>query len=57
MEEKARRLRGFPRYDDETHLYQLPIDRKLFKNFKAQCVEEEVTVREKLISLVKSSLG
>jgi|TARA_R100001530_G_scaffold9605_3_gene9713 hypothetical protein len=57
MEEKARRLRGFPRYDNETHLYQLPISKELFKSFKARCVEEEVTVREKLISLVESSLS
>ena len=57
MDKKAERLRGFPRYDDETHLYMLPINKKLFKSFKAQCVEEEVTVRDKLISLVKSSLG
>ena len=53
----ASRLRGFPRYDDETHLYQLPINKELFKSFKAQCVEEEVTVRDKLISLVKLSLS
>ena len=57
MDKMASRLRGFPRYDDETHLYQLPINKKLFKSFKAQCVEEEVTVRDKLINLVESSLS
>jgi hypothetical protein len=57
MDKKAERLRGFPRYDDETHLYMLPINKKLFKSFKAQCVEEEVTVRDKLTSLVELSLS
>ena len=57
MEEKARRLRGYPRYDDDTHLFQLPINRVLFTSFKVQCVAEGVTVRDKIISLVKSSLS
>lgn len=57
MDKKARRLRGYPRYDDDTHLFQLPINRVLFTSFKVQCVAEGVTVRDKIISLVKSSLS
>ena len=57
MDKKASRLRGYPRYNDETHLYQLPINKVLFKRFRTQCIEEEVTVRDKLINLVESSLS
>ena len=59
MDKKARRLRDFPkpRYDEDIHLFHLPIDKELWKKFKTQCVTEGLTIREKLTSLVKSSLG
>ena len=54
MDKKAERLRF---YDDSIHIFQLPIAKDLFTKFKAQCVEEEVTVRDKLTSLVELSLS
>jgi hypothetical protein len=57
MDKMAARLRGFPREGDDIHIFNLYIDNEMFKNFKTQCVIEGVTVREKLIELVESSLG
>ena len=57
MDKKASRLRGFPREGDDMHVFNLYINNELFVNFKAQCVTENITVREKLIDLVKSSLS
>jgi len=57
MDKKASRLRGFPREGSDIHIFNLYIDNDMFKNFKTQCVIEGVTVREKLIALVESSLS
>ena len=55
MDKKAERLRY--KYDDGIQFYQLPIDRDLFPKFKAQCVKDGVTMRDKMTDMVKSSLG
>ena len=58
MDKKAERLRGLPPRDDESvHVFNLYIDDKLFNSFRAQCILENMTVREKIISLVESSLS
>ena len=58
MDKKAERLRGLPPRDDESvHIFNLYIDNELFTNFRAQCILEKMTVREKIIALVESSLG
>ena len=56
MDKKAERLR-YPQYDESVHLFQLPIDKKLFIKFKAQCVKDGVTMRDKMTDMIKSSLG
>ena len=56
MDKKAERLR-YPQYDESVHLFQLPIDKELFTKFKAQCVKDGVTMRDKMTDMVKSSLG
>ena len=56
MDKKAGRLRGFPRDGDEFHVFNLYLDKEVFRNFKAQCVVDGVTVREKLINMIESSL-
>jgi len=53
MDKKAKRLRF---YDDSFHIFQLPIAKDLFIKFKAQCVIDGVTMKEKLTSMVESSL-
>ena len=56
MDKKASRLRGFPRDGDDTHIFNLYIGNKLFNDLKVQCVIEGLTIREKLIDLVKQYL-
>ena len=56
MDKKAERLR-YPQYDESVHLFQLPIDTKLFTKFKAQCVKDGVTMRDKMTEMIESSLG
>ena len=56
MDKKAERLR-YPQYDESVHLFQLPIDKKLFIKFKAQCVKDSVTMRDKMTEMIESSLG
>mgnify|MGYP003661569723 FL=1 len=55
MDKKAERLRY--KYDDSIQFYQLPIDRALFIKFKAQCVKDGVTIKDKVTDMIKSSLG
>ena len=55
MEKKAERLRY--KYEDSIQFYQLPIDRDLFTKFKAQCVKDGVTMKDKMTDMIKSSLG
>ena len=57
MDKKAARLRGYPRYDEGVHIFQLPIDKELFTKFKAQCVEDGLTMRDKITEMIESSLG
>ena len=56
MDKKAARLR-YPQYDESVHIFMLPIDKELFIKFKAQCVKDGVTMRDKMTDMVKSSLG
>jgi hypothetical protein len=56
MDKKVERLR-YPQYDESVHLFQLPIDKKLFIKFKTQCVKDGVTMRDKMTDMIKSSLG
>ena len=56
MDKKAARLR-YPQYDESVHIFQLPIDKKLFTKFKAQCVEDGLTMRDKITEMIESSLG
>ena len=53
---EAERLR-YPQYDESVHLFQLPIDKKLFIKFKTQCVKDGVTMRDKMTEMIESSLG
>ena len=53
MDKKAERLRF---YDDSIHIFQLPIDKELFIKFKAQCVKDSVTMKDKVTKMIKSSL-
>ena len=55
MDKKAERLRY--KYDDGIQFYQLPIDRDLFTKFKVQCVKDGVTMKDKMTSMIESSLG
>ena len=55
MDKKAERLRY--KYEDSIQFYQLPIDRDLFTKFKAQCVKDGVTMRDKMTEMIESSLG
>ena len=54
MDKKAERLRY--KYDDSIQFYQLPIDRDLFTKFKAQCVKDGVTIKDKVTDMIESSL-
>ena len=54
MDKKAERLRF---YDDSIHLFQLPIKKDLFARFKAQCVLDGVTMKDKVTEMIESSLG
>ena len=56
MDKKAERLR-YPQYDESVHLFQLPIDKKLFIKFKTQCVKDSVTMKDKMTEMIESSLG
>ena len=56
MDKKAERLR-YPQYDESVLIFMLPIDKELFTKFKAQCVKDGVTMRDKMTDMVKSSLG
>ena len=56
MDKKAGRLRGFPRDGDEFHVFNLYLNKEVFIKFKSQCVVDGVTVREKLINMIESSL-
>ena len=51
MDKKAERLR-YPQYDESVHLFQLPIDKKLFIKFKTQCVKDGVTMRDKMTEMI-----
>ena len=55
MDKKAERLRY--KYEDSIQFYQLPIDRDLFTKFKAQCVKDGVTMKDKMTDMIESSLG
>ena len=55
MDKKAERLRY--QYDEGIQFYQLTIDRGLFTKFKAQCVKDGVTMKDKLTEMIESSLG
>ena len=55
MDKKAERLRY--QYDDSIQFYQLPIDRKLFTKFKAQCIKDGLTIKDKITNMIESSLG
>ena len=55
MDKKAERLRY--KYEDSIQFYQLPIDRDLFTKFKAQCVKDSVTMKDKMTEMIESSLG
>ena len=54
MDKKAARLRF---YDDSIHLFQLPIKKELFTKFKAQCVLDGVTMKDKVTEMIESSLS
>ena len=54
MDKKAERLRY--QYDEGIQFYQLPIDRGLFTKFKAQCVKDGVTIKDKMTDIIVSSL-
>ena len=54
MDKKAERLRF---YDDSIHIFQLPIAKDLFTKFKAQCVKDGVTMKDKMTDMIRSSLG
>ena len=54
MDKKAARLRF---YDDSIHLFQLPIKKEIFTKFKAQCVLDGVTMKDKVTDMIKSSLS
>ena len=56
MDKKAGRLR-YPQYDESVHIFQLPIDKKLFIKFKTQCVKDSVTMKDKMTEMIESSLG
>ena len=56
MDKKAERLR-YSQYDESVHIFQLPIDKELFTKFKAQCVEDGLTMRDKITEMIESSLG
>ena len=56
MDKKAERLR-YPQYDESVHIFQLPIDKKLFIKFKTQCVKDGLTMRDKMTEMIESSLG
>ena len=53
MDKKAERLRF---YDDSIHIFQLPIAKDMFTKFKAQCVKDGVTMKDKMTSMVESCL-
>jgi hypothetical protein len=55
MDKKAERLRY--KYDDSIQFYNLPIDKELFTKFKAQCVLDGVTIKDKVTEMIESSLG
>ena len=54
IERKSNNL-GF--YDDSIHLFQLPIEKELFTKFKAQCVLEGTTMKDKMTEMIESSLS
>jgi len=56
MDKKAKRLR-YPQYDSTIHIFMLPIDKGLFIKFKAQCVIDGLTMRDKMTEMIESSLG
>jgi len=56
MDKKAQRLR-YPQYDESVHIFMLPIDKEIFTKFKAQCVKDGVTMKDKMTDMIKSSLG
>ena len=53
MDKKSERLRF---YDKSIHIFQLPINKKLFIKFKAQCIKDEMTVKDKLTKMIESSI-
>jgi len=55
MDKKAERLR-YSRTDDNVHTFILPIGKDLFKRFKAQCVYEEVLIKDKILDLIVENL-
>jgi len=56
MDKKASRFRGVPRDGDDQHVFNLYLHKDLFYDFKAQCVRDNTSVREKIINMIKSSL-
>ena len=58
MDKKVEKPRELPPRDsDGVHVFNLYIDDELFTNFRAQCILENMTVREKLTGWIKSSLS
>ena len=55
MDKKAERLR-YPQYDESVHIFMLPIDKEIFTKFKAQCVKDGVTIKDKMTDMIESSL-
>tara|TARA_R100000008_G_C3586279_1_gene172602 strand:- start:275 stop:445 length:171 start_codon:yes stop_codon:yes gene_type:complete len=53
MDKKSERLRGF---ENESHMLQVDVNKKLFTRFKAQCIKDGYTIKEKISEMMKSSL-
>ncbi len=47
--------KGTP-YDNSVHIYHLPIDKKLFRKFKAECVIKGWSMKDKIADLINNSL-
>jgi hypothetical protein len=53
----GRKPQGLRQYDDSVHIFQLPIDKELFLKFKAICILNGITMKDKLAELIELSLG
>ena len=54
MDKKSQRLRI---KNGDTHTLQIPLDRELFTQFKIQCIKDGLTIKDKITSMIESSLG